>query len=213
MFEEKDSKLLSQKESLEDLFAEKSSVPDDGAVDATIKSEVASAEVGAVAVKAGILIQKSHLWIGAAIVLALIACGFFLGYFLKGEHKDSMRIDPNAKAYGQIQAIPENENPDGISIPMFTKVIFPANEKDVKIVLLNPEGNPCYFRYTLRIAGEEELYRSGLIPPGMAVTDLSLSRALEQGEYAMEIIVETYSLDDELTPMNGATENAVLYVR
>lgn len=177
-------------------------------------ADVASAAVGASVVKTGILIQKSHMWIGAAIVVALIACGFFFGYFLKERNGNSLRVDPGAKEYGQIQAIPENQNPDGISVPMFTKVILPAEERDVKIVLLNPEGNPCYFRYTLRIGEDGEvLYQSGLIPPGMAVTDLTLSRALETGEYTLEIVVETYSLDEELVPMNGATENAVLYVR
>ena len=96
---------------------------------------------------------------------------------------------------------------------MFTKIVFPANETEVKIVLLNPEGNPCYFRYTLRVGEEKEvLYQSGLIPPGMAVTDLTLARALEEGEYALEIVVETFSQDEERIPMNGATENAVLYV-
>lgn len=203
MLEEKTPK-ISKEESVTDSTVENS----------TNNVDVASAAVGASVVKTGVLIKKSHLWIGAAVVLALITCGFFFGYFLQGRQGNSLRVDPGAKDYGQIQAIPENQNPDGISIPMFTKVIFPANERDVKIILLNPEGNLCYFRYTLRIGEEKEVfYQSGLIPPGMAVTDLTLSRALETGEYALEIVVETYSLDGDLVPMNGATENAVLYVR
>ena len=74
----------------------------------------------------------------------------------------------------------------------------------MQIVLLNPDGNPCYFRFSLILSEtDEELYRSGLIPPGMAVTDIELNRALEAGEYALRIRIESFSLSDR-SEMNGA---------
>ncbi len=163
---------------------------------------------------AGIMIKRSHLIIGAIVAVALIVGGFFLGFYLSGNGDGGLFVDPNAQDYGNIQGIPGNTNTDGISIPGYSKVVFPADERDVKMVLLNPEGNPCYFRFTLILSQTgEELVKTNLVPPGMAVTDLTLSRKLETGEYELEILIESFSLDQSFAPMNGAKVSTVLYVR
>ena len=53
------------------------------------------------------------------------------------------------------------------------------------------------------------LSHSGLIPPGMAVKQVKLSRALQKGDYTLEIRVETASLSDR-TPMNGGVQEVSL---
>ena len=58
----------------------------------------------------------------------------------------------------------------------------------------------------------ETLYESGTVPPGMAVKRITLSRALEVGDYDLELQIETTSLADG-TPMNGATLQVKLKVR
>lgn len=161
----------------------------------------------------GILLKTSHLVIGAVLALILIAGGFFMGFLLSGSDDAGMRVDPGAKPYGNVQALPGGSE-SGISVPMFDKVIFPADDQSVQMVLLNPEGNPCYFRYTLTLSDSGEvLYQSGLIPPGMAVTDLELQRSLPMGEYSLDISVETFSLDEERAAMNGTRTTVKLYCK
>lgn len=180
--------------------------------EAEARAPVSEAPVAATT--AGIVIKRSHLIIGAIVAVVLIVGGFFLGLHLSGNGEVGLFVDPNAQDYGNIQGIPGNTNTDGISIPGYSKVVFPANERDVKMVLLNPEGNPCYFRFTLILSQTgEELVKTNLVPPGMAVTDLTLSRKLETGEYELEILIESFSLDQNFAPMNGAKVSTVLYVR
>ncbi|MBQ8431323.1 MAG: hypothetical protein IJX28_00415 [Clostridia bacterium] len=199
--------------SLEDAPAKTDTEEPTEAFEAEAPSE-AVAEVAAGAVATGIVIKKAHLILGIVIAVALIIGGFLFGFFLSRDEESGLRVDPNAQNYGNVQGFPENTTTDGISVPGYSKVVFPANETDVKMVLLNPEGNPCYFRFTLTLTQTGEvLAQTNLVPPGMAVTDLTLSRKLEAGEYELEILIESFSLDQGFTPMNGAKVNTVLYVR
>ena len=67
----------------------------------------------------------------------------------------------------------------------------------MKEALINPDGNECYFTYSIKLADTgEELYRSGLIPPGKAVMEFDLNRALSAGEYPVEVTVRTRDLKD-----------------
>lgn len=177
------------------------------------EKQAADLEKPSITAPAGILLKKSHLVVCLILAVALIAGGFALGFHFSTHSDSGLRIDPNAHSYDNVHALPSGSE-NGISIPMFDKVIFPAEEREVQIVLLNPQGNACYFRYTLQLRESGEvLYQSGLIRPGMAVTDITLSRALPLGEYALQIVVETFSLTDELTPMNGTKTEVTLYCR
>ena len=76
--------------------------------------------------------------------------------------------------------------------------------------LQNPEGNPCYFTFEIILTeGEETIYTSKLVEPGKAITDVTLSRALEKGEYPAVIKITTTSLTDG-SAMNGADVETVL---
>ena len=122
-------------------------------------------------------------------------------------------IDPNAKDYGDIYVSAGEVTPGNISAPGYSDVTFLAGARDVQIILPNPEGNPCYFRFVLVLKETEEtVYRSGLVPPGQAITDITLSRPLEAGAYPLEIRIETYSLEDR-SAMSGVTMDVNLTVR
>ena len=48
--------------------------------------------------------------------------------------------------------------------------------------LVNPEDNPCYFKYTLEVAGASDiLYESDLIRPGTAITEFAVSNLPDAG--------------------------------
>lgn len=177
-------------------------------------AEAPSAATDAVLTAAGgIVVKKSFFAIAGVLIAALTVGSLFLGmwiYHLKSTDPDG--IDPGAKDYHSIYANAEHAGDDEITVPGYTDVFFPAGEKKVQIVLLNPDGNPCYFRFSLILSEtDEELYRSGLIPPGMAVTDIELNRALEAGEYALRIRIESFSLSDR-SEMNGADMETKLTV-
>ena len=175
----------------------------------------------------GIVIRKSHLIIGAAVTLALMIGGFFLGYFLKPESEvpapeqeivylpaDPMKPDPNAKPYGDVQAFPENPTPGNIIMPGYSELRMHADTNVLKAIWINSEGNECYLRFTLKLSDTgETLYQSGLIAPGMAVEESLLSRSLSRGEYRVEILIEAFTLSDDPIPLNGMKVTEVmLYV-
>ena len=142
----------------------------------------------------------------------MLAGGIFFGIWIGKDRFDPWEIDPNAKDYESIHT--NNSSSESISIPGYADVILPSGQKNVQMVLLNPQGSPCYFRFTLAIKETgEQIYVSGLVPPGQAITDLRLSRPLEKGNYTMCVVIECFSLDESHTPMNGANVETDLTVQ
>ena len=172
-------------------------------------SAVQTAALGA----SGIVVKKSVIVIALVAVAFLLVGSLLLGMWipsLRGDGKDG--IDPAAKNYTGAFINAGDVDANSITVPGYADVFFPAGKKQVQIVLLNPDQNPCYFRFSLLLGEDgEELYRSGLIPPGMAVTEIELSRALDAGEYALCIRIEAFSLADR-SEMNGADIETKLIV-
>ena len=101
----------------------------------------------------------------------------------------------------------------GIKIPGYPSITLPKDQETVNVALLNPEGNPCYFTFELVLKDTgETLYRSKLVPPGQAITQITMSRALAAGEYDATIKITTTSLEDG-SAMNGANVETVLIVK
>ena len=101
----------------------------------------------------------------------------------------------------------------GIKIPGYPSITIPANQQEVTVALLNPEGNPCYFTFVLLLKDTGEvLYTSKLVPPGQVISSITLSRALSAGEYNAVIRISTASLEDG-SAMNGANVETVLIVQ
>lgn len=122
-------------------------------------------------------------------------------------------IDPNAGEWMGQQPEDKGGAATGIKIPGYPSITLPANQTDVTVALLNPEGNPCYFAFELVLKDTgETLYKSKLVPPGQAITSITLSRALDAGEYDATIKISTTSLADQ-SPMNGANVETVLIVK
>ena len=101
----------------------------------------------------------------------------------------------------------------GIKIPGYPSITLPKDQKTVNVALLNPEGNPCYFTFeiVLKETGES-LYKSKLVPPGKAITEITMARALSVGQYEATIKISTTSLEDG-SAMNGANVETVLIVK
>lgn len=153
-------------------------------------------------------IKVYHIILIVLALAALVGGGIILGMHLLPKSD----IDRDAVEYPWIPPIDGNAVGE-ISVPGYDSITFPANERDVEIILPNPSGNPCNFRFRMVLADTgETLYQSGIIPPGMAVKKITLLRELEVGDYNLEIHIETTSLVDA-SPMNGATLQVKLKVR
>ena len=101
----------------------------------------------------------------------------------------------------------------GIKIPGYPSITLPKDQKTVNVALLNPEGNPCYFTFELVLKDTgESLYKSKLVPPGKAITEITMARALSAGQYEATIKISTTSLEDG-SAMNGANVETVLIVK
>lgn len=122
-------------------------------------------------------------------------------------------IDPNASEWTGQQPEDKGGESVGIKIPGYPSITLPKNTKDVTVALLNPEGNPCYFTFELVLKETgETLYKSKLVPPGQAITNITLAKPLSSGEYDATIKISTTSLTDG-SAMNGANVETVLIVK
>lgn len=167
----------------------------------------------------GITLKKSHLIVAAALVVVLVVGGITVGLnwsnWFGGDKPGTTQadIDPGAKDYSGAKPEDKGGEAEGIAIPGYPSIGLPADTKDVQVALLNPKDNPCYFTFELVLKDtDENLYTSKLVPPGKAVTEITLSRALENGEYDATIKITTSSLTDQ-SPMNGANVETVLIVK
>ena len=101
----------------------------------------------------------------------------------------------------------------GIKIPGYGELTIGKDAGGFQMSLVNPEGNPCYFRYTLEIPEMSAvLYDSDLIEPGKAITEFAVQNLPEKGDYDLYINISTYSLDESLESMNGAQVKTILHV-
>jgi len=160
--------------------------------------------------------KKKLIIIIAAVLVAAVGIG---GYFiLTGDKPDDSKqqgglvFDPNAKDYDGDDPEDRGGADQGIKIPGYGTVAFPAGQTDVKMILLNPEGNPCYFTFELVVDGET-YYTSGLVEPSKCIEDLKLTKPVPKGEYKAVLKVRTFSLDESLTPLNSSNVTFDLVVQ
>lgn len=120
-------------------------------------------------------------------------------------------LDKTAVSY-HIDGV-KNTDENSILLPGISVINVKENDAHVEAALFNPEGNACYFRYTMILKDTEEvLYTSGLIEPGKAVTEFDLDKKFKAGTYPVEIHVETSDLKDPEIAYNGGNIDARLNV-
>lgn len=157
--------------------------------------------------------SKSHAKIIIISLLSVIAilAGTVIttGFVLKNSSTDNQTnqqgvvFDSNASAYEETVANDSNDT-TGIKVPGYADITALSGTTEFPITLLNPEGNPCNFKFTLSLAETgEKLYTTGLVKPGDAIKGVTLDSPLEKGEYTLVIDIQTSSVDTG-AEMNGA---------
>ena len=130
-----------------------------------------------------------------------------------------LEIDPNAGAL--ITPTPAPTEP-GVAIPGWGSITLPAGVTEASTTLKNPEANAdwYYLAFEMRLPTVDEetgaesyevLFTTGLIPPGQYCNKVTLTRALEPGEYNVILHVQPYRMNDK-SPTNNADMETVLIV-
>lgn len=102
---------------------------------------------------------------------------------------------------------------EGIKVPGYSAIYVPYGVKDVEVNFYNPEENDVYFEIALIITESgQEIYKSKLLSPGQHLYNITLIDTLDRGTYDMDIVYNTYSMDESYTPKNGATVACELVV-
>ena len=135
------------------------------------------------------------------VLLIIIPAGIFIN-----KNLSKRDLDSNAVKWTQQK----NSDPESIKIPGYSTITIPADTKDVKITLGNPEGNQCYFKFELLVDGES-LYTSDFVQAGYAIENVELEKGLEKGTYDAVIKITPYSLDKE-SQYAGANVRATMEV-
>ena len=130
-----------------------------------------------------------------------------------------LQIDPNA---GELVTPTPAPTEPGVAIPGWGSITLPAGVTEAATTLKNPEANEGWYYLTFEMrlptvdeeTGEESyevLFTTGLIPPGQYCNQVTLTRALEAGEYNVILHVQPYRMSDK-TPTNNADTETVLIV-
>ena len=146
------------------------------------------------------------------LILAILVCAaiFLVGVWF-AQRDEVPGLDKTAVSY-HIDGV-KNTDEDSILLPGLSVLNGKANDTHIKAVLMNPDGNGCYFKYTIiQKDSEEVLYTSGLIEPGKAVTEFDLNKKLKAGKYPIQVIVETNDLKNPEIVYNAGNIDAQLVV-
>jgi len=160
-----------------------------------------------------------HLIIAASVLVVALGIGAYFVFFHNPADKNegqkhggmSLILDENMKNYEGGNQEDRGGAVTGTKIPGYGTVHLPSGTTDVKMILLNPDGNECYFTFELVVNGTT-YFTSNLVEPSMCIEDLKLTKALPKGTHTATLNISCYSMDGSLTPMNGANVEFELIV-
>ena len=99
-----------------------------------------------------------------------------------------------------------------IAIPGYEKLSFAAGKTAQAVNLKNPPENACTFVLALTLEGGETLWTGKALSPGEAFTRITLTRALDAGEYPAKLHYDCFTIEDN-QPLNGAEIQLILEVK
>lgn len=176
--------------------------------------------------------KRMRVWPVVLVAIALIAAALFGMWMGGGRSRDGAerapaitpQATPEATAANAAPALEENlgaavtptpaPTEPGVSIPGWASIQLPAGSLEADVALSNPVENAdwYYLTFSLRVAETgEEIFATGLIPPGETCNRVTLARELEPGEYPCVMHVQPYRMRDN-SPTNNADMDILLIV-
>jgi hypothetical protein len=101
---------------------------------------------------------------------------------------------------------------ENIAIPGYEKLNFAAGKTAQNVNLKNPAENACTFALSLTLDDDTTLWTGKALSPGEAFTRITLTKALDAGEYPATLHYDCYTIEDN-QPLNGAEIQLTLEVK
>ena len=101
---------------------------------------------------------------------------------------------------------------ENIAIPGYETLSFTAGKTAQTVNLKNPAENACTFVLSLTLDDGTTLWTGKELSPGEAFTRITLTRALDAGEYPATLHYDCYTIEDN-QPLNGAEIQLTLEVK
>ena len=101
---------------------------------------------------------------------------------------------------------------ENIAIPGYEKLDFAAGKTAQTVNLKNPAENSCTFVLSLTLDDGTTLWTGEALAPGEAFTHITLTRALDAGDYPATLHYDCYTIEDN-QPLNGAEIKLTLEVK
>ncbi|MFV0382079.1 MAG: hypothetical protein ACK5KR_07665 [Breznakia sp.] len=156
--------------------------------------------------------KKSNKWLWWLFLVGLLLVIVGIGYSFLANN--GLRLDPNASDYDSSLKRPENINDSQILIPGYGKFTVQKGSDTIDTVLFNPEGNPCFFQFTLvEKSNNRVLYESGLVEPGKGIEPVKMNTSFDEvGTYDAVLKFKTVDLEDTEITYNGSDIEVKLHV-
>lgn len=152
----------------------------------------------------------SHISILLAVFLSL--CCVVLAFYTFSLSADS-GLDNRAKDFTPKNMKDVKTDPNHIAFPGYGEVRMKAGSDTLYLALWNPPKNPCYFQFVISMEKSGEvLFKSKLIAPGKAITEVKLNRKFKRGTYNIMINMNTFDIHDKSVKMNSGNVEAKLVV-
>lgn len=101
---------------------------------------------------------------------------------------------------------------ENIAIPGYETLSFKAGSKAQIVRLTNPPENACTFVLSLTLDDGTTLWTGKALSPGEAFTRITLTKALDAGEYPATLHYDCYTIEDN-QPLNGAEIELIIEVK
>lgn len=132
-----------------------------------------------------------------AVVIVAVGIAFGAYQLLKNSNFNNADIDANAIPMESEIERSDDLDPSVILVSGFNEWNMAADSDVVYIALFNPDKNPCNFKFTVVLdETQEELFTTGLVPPGHAVTTVKLPRIFTEGTYPITVKIVAYDFGD-----------------
>ncbi len=153
--------------------------------------------------------RKSTLLIGLILLLVAVIAAMLIWIVSNSMGQGSE--DPNPVGKQTEETEPVEKLTDSISLPGYGGLNLTAGKTEQNLALPNPAENFCQIRISLILEDGTVIWTSELTPPGEQA-QIVLNEALEKGDYNATLKYDCFQMDENKTPLNGATCQLVLHV-
>ena len=153
--------------------------------------------------------RKSLPLIGLILLLVAVIAAMLI--WIVSDSMGQGSEDPNPVGQQTEETEPVEKLTDSISLPGYGGLNLTAGKTEQNLALPNPAENFCQIRISLILEDGTVIWTSELTPPGEQA-QIVLNEALEKGDYNATLKYDCFQMDENKTPLNGATCQLVLHV-